>query len=133
MLVRLSKTELTVSADASTPVIVARRPKASIAVLPFELAGQNDDAQHFAEGLAEDLAFGHSDRVIRSLVVKLKFADFEQTTAERAAHSLEPAVFEELAAEAWKRGKNRPVRLVGAGVRFEDPQENTQLELRITD
>jgi DNA polymerase-4 len=85
------------------------------------------------EGLAEDLAFSHSDRVIRSLVVKLKFADFEQTTAERAAHSLEPAVFEELAAEAWRRGKNRPVRLVGAGVRFEDPQDDVQMELGIED
>jgi DNA polymerase-4 len=81
------------------------------------------------EGLAEDLALSHSDRVIRSLVVKLKFSDFERTTAERAWHVLEPAVFEELAAEAWRRGNNRPVRLIGAGVRFEDPQEKVQLEM----
>ncbi len=80
------------------------------------------------EGLAEDLAAKHSDRVIRSLVVKLKFSDFEQTTAERANHVLEPLIFEDLAAEAWRRGKNRPVRLLGAGVRFEDPQEQVQLE-----
>lgn len=80
------------------------------------------------EGLAEDLAFKHSDRVIRSLVVKLKFSDFERTTAERAHHTLEPSIFEELAAEAWRRGNNRPVRLVGAGVRFEDPQESQQME-----
>jgi DNA polymerase-4 len=83
------------------------------------------------EGLAEDLAAKHSDRVIRSLVVKLKFADFEQTTAERAGHTLDPAVFAELAAEAWKRGNNRPVRLAGAGVRFEDPQDDVQMELGI--
>ncbi len=83
------------------------------------------------EGLAEDLAAGHADRVIRSLVVKLKFSDFEQTTAERASHTLEPAVYEELAAEAWKRGRNRPVRLIGAGVRFEDPQDEVQMELGI--
>jgi DNA polymerase IV len=81
------------------------------------------------EGLAEDLAAKHSDRVIRSLVVKLKFADFEQTTAERAWHVLEPAVFEELAAEAWRRGNNRPVRLIGAGVRFEDPRDEVQMDL----
>ena len=43
------------SAEASIPVIVARRPKASIAVLPFELPGRNPDDLHFAEGLAEDL------------------------------------------------------------------------------
>ncbi len=79
-------------------------------------------------GLAEDLAAHHADRVIRGLVVKLKFADFERTTAERAGHALEPAVFEDLLAEAWKRGRNRAVRLLGVGVRFEDPQEQEQLE-----
>jgi adenylate cyclase len=51
---------LTASAEASVPVIVARRPKASIAVLPFELPGQNADDLHFAEGLAEDLNTGLS-------------------------------------------------------------------------
>ena len=80
------------------------------------------------EGLAEDLAAKHADRVIRSLVVKLKFADFERTTAERAGHVLDPAVFEELLSEAWKRGNNRSVRLLGVGVRFEDPVENAQME-----
>ncbi len=81
------------------------------------------------EGLAEDLAGKHYDRVIRSLVVKLKFADFERTTAERAWHVLDAAVFEELLTEAWKRGNNRAVRLLGVGVRFEDPKEGDgQLE-----
>ncbi len=78
------------------------------------------------DGLAEDLAAKHADRVIRSLVVKLKFADFERTTAERAGHALSPAVFEDLLAEAWRRGNNRAVRLLGVGVRFEEPQEEAQ-------
>lgn len=80
------------------------------------------------EGLAEDLAAKHTDRVIRALVVKLKFADFERTTAERAWHTLDPAVFEELLGEAWKRGNHRAARLLGVGVRFEDPKENAQME-----
>ncbi len=80
------------------------------------------------EGLREDLTKSHSDRVIRSLVVKMKFADFHRTTAERAGHAIDPAVFEELLAEAWKRGNNRAVRLLGVGVRFEDPKEVHQLE-----
>ena len=62
------------------------------------------------EGLKEDLIGKHSDRVIRSLVVKLKFADFERTTAERAGHELDESIFEELLTEAWKRGNNRSVR-----------------------
>lgn len=81
------------------------------------------------EGLAEDLDGHHADRVIRSLVVKLKFADFDRTTAERAGHVLDVGVFEELLTEGWRRGNNRAVRLLGIGVRFEDPQENArQLE-----
>lgn len=80
------------------------------------------------EGLAEDLAKSHSDRVVRSLVVKMKFADFHRTTAERAGHLVDPAIFEDLLAEAWRRGNNRAVRLLGVGVRFEDPREIEQME-----
>jgi DNA polymerase-4 len=80
------------------------------------------------EGLAEDLAAKHADRAIRSLVVKLKFADFIRTTAERSSHTLDHTVFEELLAEAWSRGENRAVRLLGVGVRFEDPGDGAQLE-----
>ncbi len=92
------------------------------------LAGLLPPMREMLGGLVEDLAKSHSDRVIRSLVVKLKFADFERTTAERAGHRLEPAIFEELLREAWKRGHDRPVRLLGVGVRFEDPREAEQLE-----
>lgn len=80
------------------------------------------------EGLAEDLAKSHSDRIVRSLVVKMKFADFHRTTAERAGHLVDPAIFEDLLAEAWRRGNNRAVRLLGVGVRFEDPREIEQME-----
>lgn len=80
------------------------------------------------ERLVEDLAGKHADRVVRSLVVKLKFADFKQTTAERAWHVPDPGVFEELLGEAWGRGKGRAVRLLGVGVRFADPETGGQLE-----
>jgi DNA polymerase-4 len=80
------------------------------------------------DGLIEDLATSHPDRAIRSLVVKMKFADFHRTTAERAGHHVDPAIFEELLAEAWRRGNNRAVRLLGVGVRFEDPKEVEQME-----
>lgn len=80
------------------------------------------------DGLTEDLAKSHADRVIRSLVVKMKFANFHRTTAERAGHLVDPAIFEELLTEAWTRGNNRAVRLLGVGVRFEDPQESQQME-----
>lgn len=80
------------------------------------------------EELAVDLS-RHEDRLIRSLVVKLKFADFTRTTAERAHGVLEGTVFEELLAEAWQRGEGKGVRLLGVGVRFKEPEEKRQLEL----
>jgi DNA polymerase-4 len=79
-------------------------------------------------GLAEDLV-RHEGRGIRSLVVKLKFADFTRTTAEKAHAVLDAGIFEELLSEAWQRGRGRPVRLLGVGVRFRDPEEKEQLEL----
>lgn len=80
------------------------------------------------KGLGESLR-KHSDRQIRSLVVKLKFADFTRTTAERAHPILEPSIFETLLAEAWQRGHNKPVRLLGVGIRFRDPESSPQLDL----
>lgn len=80
------------------------------------------------EELAVEVSSKHADRVIRSLVVKLKFADFQRTTAERAGHLLDPGACEELLAECWKRGRGRPVRLLGVGVRFEETAEKAQME-----
>ena len=51
---------LTASVALSAPVAVSRKPKASIAVLPFELLSQSPDDLHFAEGLTEDLRTGLS-------------------------------------------------------------------------
>jgi DNA polymerase-4 len=80
------------------------------------------------EELAADLV-RHENRGIRSLVVKMKFADFTRTTAEKAHAVLETEIFEDLLKEAWQRGGGKPVRLLGVGVRFRDPEEKEQMEL----
>lgn len=80
------------------------------------------------EELAADLS-RHDDREIRSLVVKMKFADFTRTTAEKAHAVMEPEIYGALLAEAWQRGGGKPVRLLGVGVRFREPEEKEQLEL----
>lgn len=46
--------------DTPPSAFVARRPKASIAVLPFDILGQNANDLHFAEGMAEDVNTGLS-------------------------------------------------------------------------
>src|SRR5438105_745053 len=67
--------------------------------------------------LMADLAEEETSRRIAKIFVKLKFADFTRTTAERAG--LEPTLpaFRNLLAEAFAR-TGKKVRLIGVGVRF---------------
>lgn len=77
----------------------------------------------------DDILRKHRSRRLKSHFVKLKFADFRQTTAELAVRGWEPNRFDELMVEAWSRGTGRAVRLVGAGVRFAPESVSDQLEL----
>ncbi len=79
--------------------------------------------------LEEKLTTRHTDRRIRSLVVKLKFADFRQTTAERAHSVFDREIFHELLAEADSRSEQQAARLLGVGVRFHDVLPSEQMEL----
>jgi DNA polymerase-4 len=67
--------------------------------------------------LMADLAQKEAARSVTKIFVKLKFADFTRTTAERAG--LEPSLdaFRSLLAEAFAR-TGKKVRLIGLGVRF---------------
>lgn len=51
--------------------------------------------------------------------VKLKFEDFTQTTLEQAGAPITPSGFQQLCTQAFARG-NRPVRLIGVGVRLDN-------------
>jgi DNA polymerase-4 len=67
---------------------------------------------------------------IKSLVVKIKFADFKHTTVEKTHHELSSEVFQALIQIGWNRYQ-QPVRLLGIGVNLQTdtmPQQ-TQLEL----
>jgi DNA polymerase-4 len=88
--------------------------------------------EHMAELFQElmaDLAQKENERRITKIFVKLKFADFTRTTAERAG--LEPTLsaFRSLLAEAFAR-TGKKVRLIGVGVRFaETAPEEMQMPL----
>ena len=99
---------------------------AEVAVRNADLALFHSDIQHrIATGMLPEATWtNYRDFHLRRELV----ADFHRTTAERAGHLLDPAIFEELLTEAWKRGNNRAVRLLGVGVRFEDPKEVEQME-----
>lgn len=68
--------------------------------------------------LQDDLQEKHQDRKIRESFVKLKFNDFTNTSAQRGTDRVELDLYQNLLTEAWARGEGKPVRLIGAGVRF---------------
>ncbi|WP_339857301.1 DNA polymerase IV [Pseudohongiella acticola] len=62
--------------------------------------------------------------------VKLKFDNFVSTTAEQSAESCELELFPGLMAQAWARHQ-RPVRLIGVGVRLEPRDERASDQLAL--
>lgn len=78
--------------------------------------------------LHDDVTARHAERRLRESIVKLKFADFSTTTAQRASGLIDPATFEELLREAWPRGGGQAVRLIGTGVRFVPLDDETGTE-----
>ncbi len=79
--------------------------------------------------LMADLAQKEAARSVRKIFVKLKFADFTRTTAERAG--LEPSLgaFRSLLREAFAR-TGKKVRLIGLGVRLaETARADAQIPL----
>lgn len=73
----------TAAAEASAPAAMARRPKASIAVLPFELSGRNPDDLHFADGLAEDLNTGLSRFADLAVITQASARAYAQSDKDR--------------------------------------------------
>ena len=58
-----------------------------------------------------------NDYRINKQVVKVKFNDFMQTTAETISPSVNPQIFKELLKQGYMR-RDKPVRLLGIGVRL---------------
>lgn len=67
--------------------------------------------------------------MIKSLVVKLKFSDFTQTTVERASAQVDTELLEVLLQEGFSRAGEKPVRLLGVGVKLADEEDSQQLEM----
>jgi DNA polymerase-4 len=70
----------------------------------------------------------HAEHATGKLFLKIRFADFQQTTIECLALQPQPALFEQLLHTAWQRGL-KPVRLLGVGVRLRDGGMRNQLVL----
>ena len=60
---------------------------------------------------------------IHTVFLKMRFKDFTTTTIQAAGDAPSLSTYKRLCRKAWQRG-NRPVRLLGLGVRFQEPQQN---------
>jgi DNA polymerase-4 len=60
----------------------------------------------------------HNEREINKQTVKIKFADFQQTTVDIKSKACLEAVFIELLQKAMTRSNNRKVRLIGLSLSF---------------
>ncbi|MCH8553332.1 MAG: DNA polymerase IV [Natronospirillum sp.] len=67
---------------------------------------------------------------IQGALVKVKFADFTQTTIEHSHPAPEPALFDQLLQEGWAR-RAMPVRLLGVGYRLQRPGEGEPTQLKL--
>ncbi|MEX0323896.1 MAG: DNA polymerase IV [Puniceicoccaceae bacterium] len=78
--------------------------------------------------LNQDIARMSEPKPFNKLFVKLKFANFQQTTRESGGASISEPAFAQLMQEAFERSPHA-VRLLGVGVRFPEPDDPGQLEL----
>ena len=90
-----------------------------------ELEACREALRHQHAELMDDLRAGAADRKIRKVFVKLKFADFQRTTAEMPSAQPELGKFESLLNDAWGRS-GQPVRLLGLGVRFAETGDHAE-------
>ncbi|MEO7933807.1 MAG: DNA polymerase IV [Chthoniobacterales bacterium] len=82
------------------------------------------------EELQTDLASKKDLPPIAGIFLKLKFSDFTRTSVDRAGLAPEFQSYLSLLREGHAR-TGKPVRLMGVGVRFQDPDAIPQMELEL--
>ena len=80
------------------------------------------------EELTERIGRAECQRRIIGRTIKVRFSGFETTTAANIGVSAELDDYQSLLDVAWQRGQ-RPVRLIGVGVKLAPPKDDTQLGL----
>jgi DNA polymerase-4 len=66
--------------------------------------------------------------VVRSAFIKIKFADFTQSTSEISISGFSLAIFLDLFIKNNQLNSHKPIRLLGLGVNFKYEEEFTQLQ-----
>lgn len=87
------------------------------------------DLEEMLESVRDSHQQQYQDRIVKAIVVKLKFADFTQTTIEKATEKPSFELVRELLLEGWRRGGQKSVRLLGIGIKLADPELQSQSQL----
>jgi DNA polymerase-4 len=80
------------------------------------------------ESLLARIKRANAGKQVNKLFVKIKFADFHQTTVECVGYAPDIAQYARLMETGWSRG-SQPVRLLGLGVRLGESDNIDQLRL----
>jgi DNA polymerase IV len=91
-----------------------------------------DELPELVDELVEDLNKRKLMGRVRKVFVKLKFSDFKTTTKECVSTELSNTLFVSLVEAAFDRNA-ASVRLIGVGVRFEDPGKLDERQLELFD
>lgn len=68
----------------------------------------------------------------KTLFMKMRFHDFSTTTLQMTGMQVTTEAYHHLCKKIWQRGNNKPVRLLGIGIQFHQPDHPEQLELKLT-
>ncbi len=92
------------------------------------LAACRQQLPHLVAKLGERIERARAERSANKLFLKIRFADFRQTTVECFGSASQTTLFSQLLETGFQRGQ-RPVRLLGVGVRLASDSIDMQLKL----
>lgn len=104
--------EETYAQDLNDPIIAIEKLKNLIIKLKFRLVTNSNK---------------NLPQKIKKLFIKIKFYDFTHTSVECIANQIDLARYETLFHKGYMR-QQKPIRLLGIGVRFDNKPTNKQLE-----
>lgn len=92
------------------------------------LAACRQQLPHLLHKLKERIERARAERSANKLFLKIRFADFTRTTVECFGSATQSILFTQLLETGFQRGQ-KPVRLLGVGVRLAADKVDAQLEL----
>ncbi len=93
-----------------------------------DLAACLEKLPDLLEHLRQRIQRAQAGAYTHKLFVKIRFADFRQTTVECLGNRLDPAQYQRLLETGFQRG-GQPVRLLGVGIRLAEEERSNQLGL----